>query len=109
MENPVTQRIKEVLTEKRWTVNSLSKALNISQPTLSRQLSGLASLDSKVIFGVAMLWPELSAEWLLRGIGNMMKPEPDAELKAMYIEQGREIFRLKQRIAELEGEKKDRA
>ena len=111
MENPINQRIKDVLSEKRWTVNSLSKALNISQPTLSRQISGIASMDSKVICGIALLWPDISAEWLLRGTGNMKLEEnaADAELKAMYIEQGREIYRLKQRIAELEGEKKEGA
>lgn len=111
MENPVVERIREVLAKKRWTVNSLSKALNISQPTLSRQLSGLISLDSKVILGIVLLFPEVSAEWLLRGTGNMNLEyeSSDAELKAVCVDQAKEIFRLKNRIAELEGEKKDRA
>ena len=111
MENPINQRIKDLLAEKRWTVNSLSKALNISQPTLSRQISGVVSMDSKVICGVLLIWPDISAEWLMRGTGEMKLADnaADAELKAMYIDQGREIYRLKQMIAELEGEGKNLA
>ena len=33
----------------------------------------------------------------------------DAELQAVCIDQAKEIYRLKLRVAELEGEKKDRA
>lgn len=107
MENPIVQRIKEVLTEKRWTVNALSKALNISQPTLSRQLSGYISVDSKVILGILLLFPELSAEWLLRGNGQMelTKDSADAELKAVCVEQAKEIYRLKSKVALLESKK----
>ena len=108
MENPVAQRIKDILTEKRWSVNALSKALDISQPTLSRQVSGYVAIDSKLILGLLLLFPDVSAEWLLRGAGNMTLEHEttDAELKAVCIEQAKEIFRLKNRIAELEGEKK---
>ena len=110
MENAVPQRIREVLTKKRWTTNQLSKELGISQPTVSRQLAGSVALSSDLICGVLNVFKEVSAEWLIRGEGAMEKgPVSDPELQEVCVDQAKEIVRLKQRIAELEGEKKDRA
>ena len=109
MDCSVNQRIKDYLAEKRWTVNQLSKAIDLSQPTVSRQIAGSVTLGAELIGGILRVFPELSAEWLLRGTGKMESEALDAELRAVCIDQAKEILRLKQRIAELEGEKKDRA
>lgn len=106
MDYSVNQRIKDCLAEKRWTVNQLSKALELSQPTVSRQISGSVALSAELLAGLLRVFPELSAEWLLRGSGQMDGFTQDAELKAVCIDQAKEILRLKLRIAELEGEKK---
>ena len=47
----------------------------------------------------------------MRGVGSMLLDGsgPDPELRAVCIDQAKEILRLKLKIAELEGEKKDRA
>ena len=111
MENAVPQRVKEILSEKRWTTNQLSKALEISQPTVSRQISGSVALSADLVWGVLLVFPDVSAEWLMRGVGSMLLDGsgPDPELRAVCIDQAKEILRLKLKIAELEGEKKDRA
>lgn len=110
MEAPITQRIRVYLKKKRWTINSLSKQLNIPQTTLNRQLSDSSYVGVDVITGMLTVFPDLSAEWLLRGTEPMERTDiaPDPELKAVCIEQAKEIYRLKQRIAELES-KKERA
>ena len=109
MENSVNQRVVIFAKSHNITIKALAASLNINEKTLGHKLSGHSKVDIDTILALLSTFEDLSAEWLLRGIGTMEHPEPDAELKAMYIEQGREIYRLKQRIAELEGEKKDRA
>lgn len=111
MKSDVPQRIREFLSSKRITVNALCKKINLKQSTVSGQLNGIASLSMETVTALLIEFPCLSAEWLMRGTGSMeTQNEPaDAELKEMYIEQSREIYRLKQRIAELEGEGKNLA
>lgn len=111
MERTVPQRIKEYLSTKRISVNSLSKALNLTQTTLSRQFNGSVTLSIEAVIALLEYFPDLSAEWLLRGIEPMERTDitPDPELKAVCIDQAKEIYKLKQRIAELEEPKKEHA
>lgn len=105
METTVPQRIKEYLSAKRISVNSLSKSLNLTQTTLSRQFNGSVTLSIDAVIALLEHFPELSAEWLLRGTEPMERtePTPDPELKAVCIDQAKEIYRLELRISELEG------
>lgn len=109
MQNAVRERLCLYLKGK-MSVN-IAAELGYKPSTFSSKLSGARGLDVDFLSVVLNHYPDLSAEWLFRGVGSMEHTDDstDAELKAMYIEQGREIHRLKQRIAELEGEKKDRA
>lgn len=111
MENTVPQRVKRILSEKRWTTNQLSKALEISQPTVSRQISGSVALSADLVCGVLSVFPDVSAEWLMRGTGPMLLDGsgPDPELKEICIKQTREIYRLRQRLDEYEQPKKGHA
>jgi plasmid maintenance system antidote protein VapI len=111
MQSAVAQRIKNFIDSSKWTINSLSKVINVPQMTLNRQISGVSSISIDTICALLTAFPTLSAEWLLRGIGQMESSEPtqDAELKAVCVEQAKEIYHLKQRLAELEKEKRDRA
>lgn len=98
----------EFLSFKRISINSLSKQLNLKQNTLNGQLNGTAALSFLTVSALLVCFPELSAEWLLRGSGTMERTDApaDQELKAVCLDQAREIYRLKLRVAELEGGKK---
>ena len=111
MEITVTQRINKFLRFSNFTVQMLAESINMNKNTLAGKLNGSRGLDIETLVAILRKFPLLSAEWLLRGVEPMERTEStsDSELKAMYIEQGREIYRLKQRIAELEGEKKEGA
>ena len=76
MENMVTKRIKEFLNGIGLTVNGLSKIINIGQPTLSKQLKdGGCGASLTTIVLLLQAYPDLSAEWLLRGEGSMKREE----------------------------------
>lgn len=111
MENNVNQKIKAFLKFKRISINALCKELDLKQSTINSQLNGSAMLSIETVLPIINAFPTLSAEWLFRDKGNMeisIAPD-DPELRAVCIDQAKEIYRLKQRVAELEGEKKDRA
>lgn len=113
MERSVTQRVNDFLKEINVTPNALSKIINIGQPTLSKQLKDGgcgASLTTVVL--LLETYPDLSAEWLLRGDGNMERgketasdTERIAELKANIGDLREMVAFLKGRVRQLEGEK----
>lgn len=108
MECNVTQRVRIYLKSHRYSIRKIAEILQMNEGTLSAKLNGARGLDIDTIGALLEALPDLSAEWLLRGTGNMETAEPssDPELQAVCIDQAKEIYQLKLRIAELEREKK---
>lgn len=73
MEEVVIQRIREILDKYELSVTSLAKKLCMSQPTLNRQLTGENSLSLETVNAILYYYQDISAEWLLRGEGEMIK------------------------------------
>ena len=108
MEDDVRQRLRLFVKSKGISV--VAEEIGYKQSTFSSKLNGDRGIDLNFIEALLMRYPELSAEWLLRGTGHMeFSSSSDQELQAVCIDQAKEILRLKLKIAELEGEKKDRA
>ena len=65
----IVQRIKKLIEEKYGArgTTSFAKAIGIEQVTLSRQLNGQRGVSLDVIESVLGTFPDVSAEWLLRG------------------------------------------
>jgi phage repressor protein C with HTH and peptisase S24 domain len=66
----IVQRIKELIEEKYGArgSSSFAKAIGVEQVTLSRHLNGSRNLSLDVIDAILRTFPDVSAEWLLRGI-----------------------------------------
>ena len=75
MEVSVIERINAVLKHFGKTPNGLANMLEMIPSTVNRQLKGDQALSSKVIEGVLSVFPDVSAEWLLRGKGEMLISE----------------------------------
>lgn len=75
MESDVIQRIREVIEARGLSVTALSKLLGVVQQTLNRQISGDGAMSLGTIDKFLSCFPEISAEWLLRGEGGMIKGE----------------------------------
>ena len=97
MENVVYQRVNEILADKQVSVNALSKLVGMAQTTLSTQLRGERALSVFVVVKLLEVFPDISAEWLLRGEGEMYRnnseqkkeisltnPQDDSVWKAKY-------------------------
>lgn len=89
MEVSVIEHINVVLKHFGKTPNGLANMLEMIPSTVNRQLKGDQALSSKVIEGVLSVFPDVSAEWLLRGKGEMLISE-QTTLAKMQDAKGRE-------------------
>lgn len=78
MEVTIYQRIMSILEDKQLSVNALSKMINMSQTTLNTQLKGERTLSANVVAKVLETFPEVSSEWVMRGVGSMYRKEESA-------------------------------
>lgn len=101
MESVINERIMTLLKQKGISITALSKAINIPQATLNRQISGNSSMTANTIESILTYFEDLSAEWLLRGKGEMLhlpyKPktivENSLERKSSRVDL-RELYKL---------------
>lgn len=115
MEESVTQRVNEYRVKKGLSVNAMAKALGIRQETLNKQLTdGGYGVSTSTISLILMHYPDISAEWLLRGRGPMERGEEapsDKDIVSVLrenIEALKEVNELlREKIRRLEGEKDD--
>lgn len=66
----IRQRIKKVLADKDLSVASFCNDVGLPQATVNRQLNGGSKVSVETIKVFLQKFPNISAEWLLRGIGN---------------------------------------
>lgn len=70
MENDVKQRIMYLIGIKADSVYAFSKQINVAQTTLSEYLNNGKRVSFTIIRAILEAYPDVSAEWLLRGTGE---------------------------------------
>ena len=83
MEVTIYQRIMLILDNKQVSVNALSKLVEMSQTTLNTQLKGERALSANVVSKVLSVFPDVSAEWLMRGVGTMYSSQDADDYSCM--------------------------
>lgn len=73
MKRGVKQRVMDLVEVKTESVCGFAKAINVAQTTLSEYLNNGKIPSFKVVNGILEAFPDVSAEWLLRGEGSMYK------------------------------------
>lgn len=73
MENLVLNRLNEFRLAEKLSINAFSKAIGMEQRTVNNYFLGNRKLSFELIDKTLAAFPNLSAEWLLRGEGNMYK------------------------------------
>ena len=71
METNVCDRIQMILEEKRYSVRQLSQMIGMNATTIGRQLKGDQGVSLTLLQGVLGSFGDISAEWLMRGVGDM--------------------------------------
>lgn len=75
MEDAVRQRIKEIFKVKNISMTAFAGTGSSLQLRLSRQLNRGASITLDTVLTILDRFPEVSAEWLLRGRGEMFEEQ----------------------------------
>lgn len=73
MEEVVVQRVREFIKSEKMTSKEVARVLNMSEANLSNKLTGTRKMDLSTLCELLVAFPNLSAEWLLRGEGSMYK------------------------------------
>lgn len=74
IQNAVVQRVITFIEKTGKSVNAFAKSIGVGQQTLSKQLKlDGCGVSFTTVVGILTAYPELSAEWLLRGEGEMEK------------------------------------
>lgn len=87
MEATIYQRVKRVLEDKSISVNALSKQINVAQATLNPQLRGDRTLAANIVEKILEAFPDVSAEWLMRGVGTMYSNQDADDSSYMVAEE----------------------
>lgn len=73
METDVKQRLKTLLLKKKSNVNLISKDTKYPQSNLNKQINGETLVSVKTLLVLLDYYKDVSAEWLIRGEGSMLK------------------------------------
>ena len=116
MENDVKKRVKYALKELNISCNALSNFRQLTRSTVTDQVNGSSKMGVATIEALLAYCPDISAEWLLRGTGDMLISKTNAhqpninptlqenkDLEAENRWLRREINGLYERIAEIKG------
>ena len=88
------------MEEEGLSVNSLAKVINVQTRTLNNQIKTETAIPATTLLEILFHYPDISAEWLLRGSGSMLLSEPQHETLTGEIRNDNEtIAALKETIA----------
>lgn len=76
----VKQRIRDILSIKDSNPTKLSKEYSVNQKTLNNQINSDIQLASSTILLILDAFKDVSAEWLMRGTGEMLIGENKPQL-----------------------------
>ena len=71
----ITQRLNEYIQYKGLSYYKVEKTLKVSTGSISGAIKRRRSIGSKILQRILLVYPDLSAEWLLRGEGKMLIDE----------------------------------
>lgn len=69
------ERLQKILTYSRLSVRRLAIKCGLKQQTLDKHIKGIAEPSAATLIGIATAYPEISTDWLLLGIGSMLRGE----------------------------------
>ena len=79
MENAMLERLRGVRASKAKSVNNFAKLIGMSQTTVNGIMLGSRGVSVDIIVAVLTAFPDISAEWLMRGEGEMLRSEEVAQ------------------------------
>ena len=105
MKDSMLERLKDVILAKSSSILDFSNKIGVPQTTLNNQIKSPRGVSVSVILLTLHTFPDISAEWLLRGKGEMIlsdnlppilgdESENDLDTHAMLAQARKEIDTL---------------
>lgn len=90
MKDDMITRIKEILDcVARGNASLFARDINISQVTLNNYMLGKRKPSLEVCTKILAAFPDISAEWLLRGEGSMYKSDAERHINHIDLSTGK--------------------
>lgn len=116
MKETMLERFKSVIAAKSKSATDFGKTIGVAQTTLSNQLQSPRGISVEVILLTLSAFPDISAEWLLRGKGDMIlsenlpafegnESEKEMDLHAELARKTGELEEYKLQVLRLEAQK----
>lgn len=90
-EAKLKERLRQTLSDYGTNPTQLARRFGVNQKTLNSQINGDTAVSASTILLVLSAFPDLSADWLLRG------STPESELQRLRIE-NETLYRVIERI-----------
>lgn len=82
-------RIKQIQRARRITNEQLAKETGISVWSISKQLNGIYKLNIEIVLAILRLCPDVSADWLLLGRGDIAYTDARAIINRIEVLEGK--------------------
>lgn len=69
----MTERIRKIAKDRCGSVSALARAIGKSQANLDQYINGRVKIPLALVEAILEAFPEVSAEWLMRGKGQMIQ------------------------------------
>lgn len=88
LEQDLKQRVADIVkSDYKSSVNKFAAELGLRQTTLNDQINGNGKISATTILSILQVRPDISAEWLLRGIGDKTNNLSSIETRITRLEQ----------------------
>lgn len=71
MKKDVLERIKSFINHSSLSKSAFASSIKMEQTTVNNQLLGKRGISIDLILSILEAYPDISSEWLLRGVGEM--------------------------------------
>lgn len=113
----IVERLQEILRYSNLSVRALAIKCALKQQTLDKHIKGLAEPSANTLFCIASAFPEISTDWLLLGVGSMLRSDKENDkinalvdtittLQGALNDKSAVIVSLTERIKQLENQLK---
>jgi len=75
----IVERLQETLKFSGLSVRALANKCSLKQQTLDKHMKGISEPSANTLMAIASAYPEISTDWLLLGVGKMLRADKDSE------------------------------
>lgn len=75
------ERIKEFIDSKGLSISAFERSIGMSNASFSKSLKNKGAIGTDKLENILRIYPELNPEWLLTGVGSMLKADADGGYK----------------------------